>query len=263
MALASRLFAPHYARAQRGWLAEASMMLRAAPDADAITVSQLVLGEEFDIVDLSAGWAWGRCVHDGYVGYLPADALGGPRGATHRVRAPLAPVFAKPDIKAPAILSWPIGARFEACDHGDFLATDRGFVHARHADALDAPALDPVATALALVGQPYLWGGRGAGGVDCSGLVQVALGLAGIDAPRDCDLQRDALGRELGEGERLRRGDLVYFPGHVGMMIDGHGLLHANAYWMAVVVEPLVDVIARLEPAYPHPVLARRRLELP
>lgn len=238
-------------------------MLRAAPDPQARAVSQLIRGEEFESLDVSGGWAWGRCVHDGYVGYLPAGALAPVRSATHRVNAVLAPLFAQPDIKAPVWESWPIGARLTGQADGDFLATDAGFLHLRHVAELGAAPADPVAIAERLEGQPYLWGGRGAGGIDCSGLVQVALDFAGVRAPRDSDLQRDALGRLLGDGEELERGDLVFFPGHVGMMVDGDRLIHANAYHMAVTVEPLADVVARLASAYPQPVIARRRLDRP
>jgi cell wall-associated NlpC family hydrolase len=261
--LAGVLFAPHYARAQPAALGMDNAMLRAAPEASARGVSQLVRGEGFETLEISGGWAWGRCLHDDYVGYLPAAALTPPQRPSHRVASVLAPVFAAPDIKAPVVTTWPIGARAEVTgEAGDFLTVAQGFVHRRHLVVMDAVAHDPVAVAERLLGQPYLWGGRGAGGVDCSGLIQVALDFAGIAAPRDSDLQRDALGEVLAAEAPLRRGDLLFFPGHVGVMVDGVSLLHANAYWMAVVIEPLADVIARLISAKPgcDPVLARKRL---
>jgi cell wall-associated NlpC family hydrolase len=231
----------------------------AGPAADARAVSQLVRGEGFDVLDIVAGWAWGRCAHDGYVGYVPADALGRGPNATHRIAVPTALVFASADIKTAVVDRWPIGARFAATgEAGDFLESDAGFVHRRHALPLDATR-DPLDTATALIGQPYLWGGRGGGGIDCSGLVQIACAFAGIAAPRDSDMQREGLGRALGEEETLARGDLVFFPGHVGLMQDESRLIHANAFAMAVTVEPLDAVIARhhMEPA---PILARRRI---
>jgi cell wall-associated NlpC family hydrolase len=134
-----------------------------------------------------------------------------------------------------------------------------GYVHVRHVAAIDI-ALDPVDVASSLIGMPYLWGGRGADGIDCSGLVQRAFELAGIDAPRDSDQQREALGEALPDGTPAARGDLVFFPGHVGIMLDGERLVHANAWWMRVVVEPLVDVVERLAPQHSQPVTSRRRI---
>lgn len=258
--LAGAMFAPHYAKAETRCCVAPSVMLRAGPSAGARAVSQLVQGEGFAVLDIAAGWAWGRCVHDDYVGYLPADALGPMRTPDHIVTAALALVFADADIKAPVVAQLPIGTRLPGEATGDFLRTDTGFVHLRHVSPLDAPEPDAVGVAERLLGAPYLWGGRGAGGIDCSGLVQRALGLAGIEAPRDSDQQRDGLGDALDEAEPLARGDLVFFPGHVGLMVDAERIVHANAFWMAVTIEPLADVVARLAPTHAHPISARRRL---
>ncbi len=258
--LAGVMFAPHYARAEVSSCMADAVPLRAAPSADARTVSQLAYGEAFAVLDIAAGWAWGRCVHDDYVGYLPADALGPVWTASHVVAAPLALIFADADIKAAVIGRLAIGARIQGQMVGDFLRTDTGFIHRRHVLPVDAVEDDAVAVAERLIGAPYLWGGRGAGGIDCSGLVQRSLGACGIAAPRDSDQQRDGLGRALAEDEALIRGDLVFFPGHVGLMVDAERLIHANAFWMAVTVEPLADVVARLAPTHASPISARRRI---
>jgi len=237
-------------------------MLRAAPSLDAPATSQLVRGEGFALVDKAGGWGWGRCLHDDYVGYLPADALGPMQAPTHRVVAPLALVFANRDIKAPIVKALPIGARIAGTDEDGFLRIDEGYVHARHVAKLDAVESDAVAVAERLLGAPYRWGGRGADGIDCSGLVQRALELVGIAAPRDSDMQREQLGEALAENEPLRRGDLIFFPGHVGFMVDSERLIHANAHWMATVIEPLADVVARLAPTHDKPVTARKRIAI-
>jgi cell wall-associated NlpC family hydrolase len=234
-------------------------MVRAAPNAQAAAVSQLLFGEDFHVLDAAGGWAWGYCGHDHYVGYVQQDALSLPVVATHFVSAREALLFESADIKSPALMTLSLGARLEGEVEGDFLKTASGFIHARHVTPAGQSFDDPVATAARLIGAPYLWGGRGAGGVDCSGLVQLALALAGIDCPRDSDQQRESVGRELDAGEPVKHGDLVFFPGHVGFMADESNLLHANAWWMAVTIEPLQHVVDRLLPKYEKPILARRR----
>lgn len=219
-------------------------MLRASPDAGAAAVSQLVHGEPFAVVDISGGWAWGYGLHDNYVGYVPATALGPTSAATHLVTAAHAPVFGQADIKAPVVGAYAMGSRLRGNMTGDFILVDGGYLHRRHVGPVAKPCVDPVAVAERLTGAPYLWGGRGDGGVDCSGLVQRALGLCGIAAPRDSDQQR-SLGEEIPPGADLRRGDLIFFPGHVGLMADGDRMIHANAHWMMVTVEPLAAVVAR------------------
>ena len=219
--------------------------MRAAPSHDAIAVSELLRGECFAVVDASGDWAWGFSAHDGYVGYVPLDALGATCAASHIVASSAALLFSGPDIKAPVRERLPMGARVAViADDETFLAIDGGgFLHRRHVVALDAIA-DHVEVAERLTGVPYRWGGRSGDGIDCSGLVQLALGFAGIAAPRDSDQQAE-LGIPVAEGAPLQRGDLVFLPGHVGIMASPTELLHANAHWMRVAAEPLADVLAR------------------
>lgn len=245
IALADRVFAPHYARPLLHGCLAATVAMRAAPSAGATAVSELLRGEGFAVVDASGDWAWGYSLHDGYVGYLPVDAIGPFAAPTHIISSPAALVFADRSIKAPVVERLPMGARLTVtASEGAFHQVEGGFVHDRHLSPLDRTESDPVAVAARLAGVPYRWGGRSGDGIDCSGLVQLALAFAGHSAPRDSD-QQQGLGRAIAEGEPLRRGDLVFLPGHVGMMADDTHLLHANAFWMRVVTEPLADVVAR------------------
>ena len=261
VALAGSLFASHYAAPMPRACTAPAAMMRSAADSSSEAVSQLLHGEGFAVLDIAHGWAWGYSLHDHYVGYVEASALGAPIIANHVVTAREAIIFAGPSIKTAALTTLPFGSKLAGVIDGKFLAlADGGFVHARHVAPLDTRTDDPVAIAEAMIGAPYLWGGRGAGGIDCSGLVQIALAAAGVAAPRDTDQQRTQTGDELPEEARPRRGDLIYFPGHVGMMVDEERLIHANAHWMAVTVEPLSDVTARLKPDHDRPILSRRRL---
>ncbi|WP_343046829.1 C40 family peptidase [Sphingomonas chungangi] len=222
-----------------------AVAMRAAPSHAATAVSELLRGEGFAVVDSSGEWAWGYSIHDGYVGYVPVDNIGAYVQPTHIVSTPAALIFASASIKAPVIERLPMGARLAVtASENAFHRVEGGFVHDRHLSPIDRTTTDYVAVAARLTGVPYRWGGRSGDGIDCSGLVQIALAFAGIPSPRDSD-QQQALGRAVAEGEPLRRGDLVFLPGHVGMMADETHLLHANAFWMQVVTEPLADVVAR------------------
>lgn len=260
ISLAGVLFSAHYARAVELTCVAAGAPVLSGASASATATSELLRGESFHALDVTTDWAWGFCGHDGYVGYVRRDALDTREDATHRIFAGTAPLFSKADIKAPIADYWPGGARFAGTAQDGFVSCSDGFVHHRHAVSADALESDWVAVALRYLGQPYVWGGRGHRGVDCSGLVQVALGQCGIKIPRDTDLQREGIGNPILQDEPLQRGDFVFFPGHVGIMVDGDNLLHANAHWMAVVVEPLADVVRRLADEHAEPIIARRRI---
>lgn len=259
VALAGLYFAPHYAAPVARRCVAASAMVRGAPDAGAGAITELLRGEAFHALDTRSGWAWGYCGHDHYVGYVPMDALGEPDDASHVTRS-AAPVFAAADFKAPVTALLPAGARLSGAGEGDYLVTGDGFIHVRHIRALAAHEADWVAVAERYLGMAYVWGGRGGLGIDCSGLIQMALGACGIATPRDTDQQADAVGEALTESETLRRGDIIFFPGHAGLMLDGERLIHANSFWMAVTIEPLADIIARFAAEHEEPVTARRRI---
>ena len=226
--------------------------LRELPTHSSRLETQLLLGEVFTIYDRADGWAWGQCERDGYVGYLEAgDLQSPPRAPTHRVRVLRTLVFPQADIKSapPDFLSLNSKLTIESTQDRFAKIAGGGYAVAEHLTPIDSVAEDWVAAAELFLGAPYLWGGKDSFGLDCSGLVQAAQETGGILAPRDSDLQEAALGRALALADDLsglRRGDLVFWPGHVGIMRDATQLLHASAHHMMVAVEPLGVAAARI-----------------
>ena len=252
-ALVGIVTAPRYVDGVHRRCSVPSTMLRAGPTDEAVAVSELLYGETFLVFDLAGGWAWGQCLHDRYVGWLRAAALApsGPLPATHWVAAPAAPVFAAADLKARVMETLPMHARLVVGDGAHaFVTAAGGFVHRRHIRPLTDHVADPAAVALGFAGTPYVWGGRTRGGIDCSGLTQAALRAGGVFCPRDSDQQAAAFA-VIDPADR-RRGDLVTFPGHVGILADADTLVHANAHWMGTLAEPLAIVAARLAPTAFH-----------
>jgi cell wall-associated NlpC family hydrolase len=226
--------------------------LRATPAPDAPLLTEALKGERVTIYDMSAeGWAWGQLAADDFVGWLSANALA-PAGApaTHKVVALRTLAFPGPSIKLPPIEALPLGARLAIAHVEDRLAVTRsgGFVPAPHLAPLDFVEPDFVAVAERFLGVPYLWGGKTTLGLDCSGLVQVALTATGMACPRDSDMQERALGAALpGVGKQsLQRGDLIFWEGHVAIVRDRTTLIHANAFHMAVAIEPIAEALARI-----------------
>lgn len=241
--------APFYNEGVKRRVVEPVAGMRRAPSSTAALDTEALQGEIVTIYeDEGEGWAWGQLETDGYVGYLPSESLAAPGPApTHKVRAQRTFLFPGPDIKLPPRAVLPFGARVEVREmRGAFAVTPQGFLPAVHVVPLDVLEADFVAVAARFLGTPYLWGGRSAFGLDCSGLVQTALAACGIAAPRDSDQQEAALGTALPLDAPLRRGDLLFWPGHVGIVEDEANLLHANAFAMDVAREPLPAALARI-----------------
>jgi cell wall-associated NlpC family hydrolase len=228
--------------------------LLAEPRKDSRLVSQIRYGEFLDVFEMAGnGFAWVQNRADRYVGYMPAlDAFSEQiADLSNRINVLRTFVYPKPDIKTPPIDELTLGSFVElrGTEGGFHRLASGGYVFARHVVPSErALTADYVFTAGRLLKAPYLWGGRTPEGLDCSSLVQLSLEMAGIDCPRDSDQQREAFGQPLPLHWRdmaWKRGDLVFFEGHVGIMTNPHSLIHASAHDMEVVVEPLFDVVMR------------------
>lgn len=244
--------APRYVDGEVRRVAVPVAPLRRRPAGDAPLETQALLGETVRVFDEDGeGWSWVQLEADGYVGYLPSEALV-PLGPTptHRVSALRTFLFPGPDIKLPPREALVLGSPVVVSAlSGAFAVTPDGFLPAVHLSELGTREADFVAVAARFLGVPYLWGGRTPLGIDCSGLVQTALAMAGVAAPRDSDMQEAELGAEVPPGAPVRRGDLLFWPGHVAIAEGPDTLLHANAFHMAVAREPFAGAIARIAAA--------------
>ena len=207
--------------------------------------TQLVYGEIFTVEEEKDGWCKGACAHDNYPGYVESIHLTKHAvPATHIVTAARSHTFRDPSINSPFMGTLGFGSLIKVT------GTDQGFVQVhgdawifeKHIAPIGSTDKDYIATARKFLETPYYWGGRSGFGIDCSGLVQVSLARAGIAAPRDSDIQENSIGKAV---DKAQAGDIIFFKGHVGLMADDRNLLHANAFHMKTVIEPLDDVVAR------------------
>ena len=239
--------------------------LRKAPAPDATQISQVLHGETVILHHEEGEFGLVQAAADRYVGWVLMEALSAPvLAATHRVTAPRLHAYAEPKITAAAQFVLGVGARLTATGDRDgrYIKFERvGWVVDHLVSPIDAFDTDPVAMAERSLGTPYLWGGRDCLGWDCSGLVQIAFGACGVTAPRDSDMQQAWLGEPIENWQApgaLRRGDLIFWKGHVGFLADADTLLHANGTFMTTMTEPLAPAIRRIANEYGEPLEARR-----
>jgi cell wall-associated NlpC family hydrolase len=247
--------AQRFSRGEKRMSLRGHTPLRARPESYAPQETEILCGETFTVYEQKDGWAWGQLESDDYVGYVHCLSLEAPVAPTHRVSALATPVLTRCDVKAAATRLLPMNALVRAEKAmGDFIQTNAGFVHARHLVPVGETESDFVAVAERFVGAPYVWGGKTYVGLDCSGLIQTSLQATGKAAPRDADMQEKALGAAVPGA--TQRGDMVFWKGHVGVMLDDTRLLHANAFHMIATIEPLAEAVARIS----TPVTSIRRL---
>ncbi len=225
--------------------------VRRAPSHEAPLDTEALRGERITVYETTGeGWCWGQLESDGYVGWIAANALAEPGAQpTHKVSALRTLVFPAADIKQSPVESLPLGARLAIArmDERFAVTTRGGFVPARHVSPVETYESDFVSVAEKFLGAPYLWGGKTSCGLDCSGLVQVSLTTCGVDCLRDSDMQERNVGAPIDASPaNLRRGDLIFWQRHVAIARDKDTIIHANAFHMAVAIEPVADAIARI-----------------
>ena len=253
--LKGRVDVPRFSAGRPAQVVRGVADLKRRPEAAAPLDTQLLAGEIVTVYDEADGWAWVQNRTDDYVGYIRDTALGSDVHVTsHTVRVLRTFLYPEPELKAPPrdalTMTSPVAvvgseASFSEVRFG--APWQNGWIYTAHLAADGDVAPDHVETALAFLNTPYLWGGKSSLGLDCSGLIQVALMRAGVACPRDTDMQADAVGVALPADTVPRRGDLVYFPGHVAIALDDTMVVNANAHAMLVSIEPLADLEARVK----------------
>jgi cell wall-associated NlpC family hydrolase len=239
-----------------------------APRPDAGLNTQLLRGDDVTLFEETEGWAWVQAERDGYVGYVSGGSLGQRDGVpTHVVSAPRSFLYPGPDLKLPRLGELSLGSQVTVRDFAEtrgtryaLLSTGEAMISG-HLRPVCEVSDDYVAVAEQLLMTPYLWGGSTAFGIDCSGLVQLAMRMAGRDVLRDSDMQAAKLGEPIEPGEGfsgLRRGDLVFWKGHVAIMTDERTMIHANGHTMLVSREGLTEAIDRIGYLYGGPTGFRR-----
>jgi Bacterial dipeptidyl-peptidase Sh3 domain/NlpC/P60 family len=263
--LEGKVAAARFATGEVREVIAAQAPLRREPSHGAMLDTEALMGERVTVYEEDdEGWSWGQLESDGYVGWLPSNALHVPGPEkTHRVSALRTFLFPGPSIKEPPIAAVSLGARLAVARQEERFAVtaDGGFVPARHLAPISSHETDFVAVAERFVGVPYLWGGKTSLGLDCSGLSQVSLTACGIPCPRDSDMQERRLGSAVAPNadySNFQRGDIVFWKGHLAIVRDPATLVHANAFHMAVAFEPLHEAISRIRATDGMPTSVRR-----
>ncbi len=252
VSLKDRVRAPRYSQGEVRQVAAPAAPVRIAPKFDADLATEALSGELLTVYDTRDGWAWVQLSEDGYVGYTPLDCLSTMvEENTHRVSARLTYLYPAPEVKRPPItkLSFsctvaPIGKL-----EGGFVELSRGgFIFADHLVGIRDRAKDFVRVAERLVGVPYLWGGKTTLGIDCSGLLQIALQASGVPCPRDSDMQLASAGEPIDPSklDAIQRGDLLFWRGHVAIAQSPDWMIHASGHHMEVVVEQIRHAVERI-----------------
>jgi len=242
--------------------------LRSEPRPDSGPQTQIIFGDMVRVFEEQDGWSWAQAERDGYTGYVSSASLEKPGAdATHMVIVPRTFIYPGSDLRFPHTKALSLGSRVRIVGSAETRGTQYALLEngealiAGHLASLDQHAPDYVAVAETLLHTPYLWGGTSGFGIDCSGIVQLSMWVSGRKVLRDSDMQQNTLGEIIepdANYSNLKRGDLVFWKGHVAICASPDMLIHASGHTMTVTMEPLNDAIKRIAYLYDLPTLIRR-----
>ncbi|MEQ8441875.1 MAG: NlpC/P60 family protein [Alphaproteobacteria bacterium] len=264
IALKGRIDCPRFVEGDEARIARAVVPSRLEPDRLRPRDTEYLFGEPVRVFDIADGWAWVKSSRDGYVGYIDADALAyeAPE-PTHRISAIRSHLYPAPELKRFVTEALSFGCVVTVVDQSGRWSqiADGQWIYSAHLTPISETDEDPTGVALRFLECPYLWGGRSSEGLDCSALVQFALTACGIDCPRDTDMQEAEVGIRIERNkDGLGRGDLVFWPGHVGIMLNGDDILHCNATDMSTRIWPLSSLEAHILKLEGHQVRSIKRV---
>jgi cell wall-associated NlpC family hydrolase len=263
LALEGRVTAERYVEGTSAYIRLPVVPVRLAPSRIKARDTEYLFGEAVSVFDRSGGWAWVKSKRDGYVGYIDETALvyGAPP-PTHRIDVLRSHLYPAPDLKKYSRTALLFSSHVKVIDTQDKWAriADGQWLYKSHLVRLDKKSKSPADVALRFLEVPYLWGGRSSEGMDCSALIQFALEACGIPCPRDTDLQEVQVGKPIDLNSPLKGGDLIFWPGHTGMMIDAQRILHCNATDMATRIWNYIELCNHIKRVEGHPVRTIKRL---
>lgn len=225
-------------------IAPVSAFLYAEPEEHAVCVDEALCGMAVTILkEHPGGWVRIRTEY-GYEGFLRFDALAEPgrvkSNAKQTVYAFAADLLTAPDVKAPPLMTLTTGCTVYLNE-----TLPRGWAHVSTANGregyLRSAFIRPVTervlmdtlcehvtqTALLYQGAQYRWGGKSMYGIDCSGLCFMAYWLNGIAIYRDARIEPGYPVKEI-PPSAAQKGDMIFFPGHVGLYLGDGLLLHSS-----------------------------------
>jgi len=223
-------------------------------------VTQILYGEKFKIISKYRKWCKIKLRNDGYKGYIIKKKFISKFKPTHKVCSISAALYSKPLSKYKINNKLSFGSKIKVVEKkSNFYKFDNLWIKKKDLKKISFETKDNFKNINKFVNVKYKWGGKHFTGIDCSGLIQLFLNFNNKFCPRDTKDQIKYFKRKI-RTNKMRKNDLIFWKGHVALIVSKKKLIHGYGPLKKVVTMPIKKAITTIYKTTNLKVIGVRRI---
>ena len=208
--------------------------------------SQIIYGEKFNILSKNKNWLKIKTSFDDYIGYIKNENYINNFKPTHKILVLKASIFDKEKKKTKYFLTF--ASKISVIQKNkNFVEFEKNkWIKKTNIKKIDYVEKNYLKILKLFLNTKYIWGGKTYKGIDCSAILQLLYYYNNKFYPRDT---KDQIKYSIKNTKRrmFKKGDIVFWKGHVAICINSKKLIHAYGPKKKVLIMPITETIDRIK----------------
>ena len=223
-------------------------------------VTQLLYGDTFKKLEQKGSWIRIKNDSDNYKGYIKNKKFNLNDKSTHKICVLYSNLYSKPNDRKKIKKKLSFGSKVKITERkGKFFKFDKFWIKKDSLKKISFKTQNSFKDISKFINVKYKWGGKHFSGIDCSGLIQLFLNFNNRFCPRDTKDQIKYFKKKI-ELHNIKKNDLIFWKGHVALVLSKNKLIHAYGPLKKVIIMPIKKTIDRIHKTANLKVTAIRRI---